>query len=300
MTSVRLPFVAAIASLALLTACTSGSEEQPSTSSVASDTAQPSAAPGGFDASALGLTGQIAYVSDGVAQVQDGSSQTAVRYDGDTAFTKRVTLALSDVAIGQCVLAVVADDAASTTITVTDAVDGSCDNAAPGGMGGFPGGTRPGGQDGSGQASGGDKPALPSGAPTVAPSDLPSGGFPSDGAFPGGMGSFVVGTVSAVAGDSITVTASDGTVTDVAVAEGTTISGQQDATSADVVVGQCMTARGTADDAGGYDADSIQIFGPGDDGCMMAGFGGMGGRPGDGQFPGNGQAPGASDQQGNN
>lgn len=303
MNHIRIPLIVTLSSVALLAACSADTTEDPTSATAASEAPAASARPeqgpsGDQQMSARGVTGEVAYVAEGVAQVQDGSTQTAVRFGSDTTFTKQVALALADVETGACVMAVLGDDDAATSLTVSDPVDGECSVGFPGGAGGFPGGEGgfPDGAGGRADAEGsgaseGELSALPSGAPSFEPGE-------GMGEFPGGFGGFVVGTVAAVGSDSLTVTGSDGTVTELSVSAETTISGTAEATSDDVAVGLCMTAVGDADDAGGYDARIVQLSEAGEQGCVTRGFGGMSGMPdGMGGMPG-GQASGPNDQQG--
>ncbi|WP_062465557.1 hypothetical protein [Demequina maris] len=284
MNKTRLSIVAATLCAGLLAGCSSG---EAATSDEAAPSASSDAVLGtvegmdGMDREPSGLTGEIADVSDGLAQVQDGSTQTAVSWTDDTTFTQQVELALADIAEGACVVATLGDDDAATEISVTEAdEDGTCSTGF-GGMGGRIGGDRP---------EGGDMPTdMPSDMPTdgaqlgEVPSDMPSGG--PDGDMPAGGfddSSRVAGTVTAVADGELTVEDSDGEETVVAVADDAAITGTEDADADAVAVGMCLTANGEADDAGGYSATSVYVFDGGEDGCVSAmGFGGQGGMPGE-------------------
>jgi len=221
-----------------------------------------------------GVSGLIAYAQDDLLQVQGESEQTAVRYTADTTVTKTVTVDASTIAVGDCIVAVTSQDAdTATTIRVTAAADdGTCTAGFSGGMrdgGGMPSDAPSGAPDGSGIPSG----APDGGAPTGAP-DGHSGGF----------GSFTTGVVTAVSGSTLTVETTDqdgGTSTaEVAVGSGTTVTTTTGATAADLAVGLCVTAQGTADDSGGYDAMSLTLSDPDTEGNCSTGFRGMGGRPG--------------------
>ncbi|WP_062460468.1 hypothetical protein [Demequina soli] len=291
MNKTRITLTAALCGSVLLAGCSSGgaAESQPDASS--SGDAVLGSVPGGQggDRQPSGVTGEIAYVSDGTAQVQDGSSQTAVRFGSDTAFTRQVDLALGDVAGGQCVVAMLGDDDTATTITVTDAADDGTCATGLGGMGGGPGG------DGqmptdmpSGMPTDGEMPTdLPSGAPALAGDGTQTGdAMPSGGFDPS---SIVAGTVTSVKDDALVVEASDGTATTVTVGADTAITGTEAADADAVTVGMCMTAGGEADSSGGYDATTVYVFDAGDAGCVSTtGFGGRGGfRGGDrGAMPG--------------
>ncbi|WP_062526425.1 hypothetical protein [Demequina rhizosphaerae] len=294
MNKTRMSIVAATLCAGLLAGCSSG--EAASSTEEAAPAASSDAVLGSIDGGGggegmergpSGLTGEISYVSDGLAQVQDGSTQTAVSWTDDTAFTQQVELALADIAVGACVVATLGDDDSATAITVTEAdEDGSC-SLGFGGAGGRMGGEMP---------EGGEMPTdmpsdMPSDMPTdgaelgEVPSDLPSGA-PGDGEMPGGGfddSSRVAGTVTAVSSDGLTVEGTDGEETEVAVDADAEITGTEDADAEAVVAGLCLTADGESDDAGGYAATEIYVFDGGDDGCVSAmGFGGgQGGMPGE-------------------
>jgi hypothetical protein len=272
------PIVGFAAGALILAGCSGGGS---GTTTDADTSAQPSAAPSGQaqgpgqNRQDFGVSGEIVYAQDGTLQVQNSQSQTAVRYTDATTVEQQVTVALADVSVGSCVVAIVGEDGTATTVRVTQPVDGECSTGF--GQGGFPGG---------GGAPGGDMPsgaptALPDGGamPSGAPTDFPSGA-PGDGQFPGGGqggfgGTFVTGTVASVSDSGLTVTTDDGS-TDVPVGTDTSITGTEAADQAAIAVGLCLTAQGAADDAGGFDATSITVSAKGDDGCS-SGFGGMGG-----------------------
>jgi len=223
-------------------------------------------APGGGSGDAPrdrgGVSGLIADAQDQLLQVQGDGEQTAVRYTADTTVRKTTTVDASAIAVGDCIVAVTAQDAdAATTITVTDAAsDGTC-------TGGFGGPGRAGGR--------------PGGTPTDAPSGVPAGGPQGGGA---GFGRLTTGAVTAVGASAITVetTDRDGSTStaDVALGTDTTVTATADATTADIAKGLCVTAMGTADDSGGYDATALTLSAPAADGTCSMGFGGFGGRPG--------------------
>lgn len=217
-----------------------------------------------------GVSGLIASAEDGQLQVQGSDSQTTVRYTEETTVRTNVEIAATDIKVGDCITAMTGEDDATTTITVTEAVDGGC------GVGGFPGGGTPGGGD------------LPEGGfpegerPEGVPTERPGGGeMPEDG-----FGGFTVGTVTAVEADVLTVDAvgQDGETTrsTVDVSTDTSITTTVDGSTADIVEGLCVTAQGEADDAGGYDATSLSLSQPDADGeCnTLGGFrGGFAGPP---------------------
>lgn len=274
-------------------ACGSDAEPEAVTSS-AQPQATAQAQPSEVDRS---VSGEIAFVSDGVAQVQDGETQTAVRFTDTTTFTQQVELSLADVELGQCVFGMLAEDGSATFLTVTDAdEDGTCSAGGFGGMGGGFGDLPSDGQLPPGASGDGTMPSgapqdgtMPSGAPqdgtmaTAAPDGMPGG-------MQGGFGSIVAGTVTAISEAALTVTSDDGTVTEIAIGADAGLTGMVAADSSAVEVGMCMTALGEPDSAGGFDATSISVSTPGDEGCISARFGGQGGGM-PGQGAGQGQGP---------
>ncbi|MDN4476133.1 hypothetical protein QQX09_09740 [Demequina sp. SYSU T00192] len=290
MNKTRMSIVAATLCAGLLAGCSSG--EAATSDEAAAPAASSDAVLGtvegmdGMEREPSGITGEVAYASDGLAQVQDGSTQTAVSWTDDTEFTQQVEIALADIAEGACVVATLDDDGAASAISVTEADDdGEC-SLGFGGMGGRMGGGMPDGE----MPDGAEMPTdLPSGGTELGevPSDMPSGA-PGDGEMPAGGfdgSSRVAGAVAAVTGDGLTVEGTDGEETDVAVADDVTITGTEAADADAVAVGMCLTAAGEADDAGGYAATTVAVFDAGDDGCVSAsafggGRGGMQGGPG--------------------
>ncbi|WNM23395.1 hypothetical protein RN607_08665 [Demequina capsici] len=282
MNTTRTTLAAACCGAALLLAGCSSSDSAADTTAGSDASTAPQMSDSAAGAQPSGLTGEIAYVSGTTAQVQDGSSQTAVTWTDDTTFTQQVDIALADVSVGSCVVVTLGDDGSASTIAVTDAADdGTCSTGFGGGMGGGVPGDMPSGAPGDGQ--------MPTDMPTDMPTTMPTGS--SDGftvpsgdatAMPSGGGfdtsSFVSGTVTTVGSDSLTVESTDGTSTDVSVTADSSITGTQDADASAIVVGMCLTAMGDADSSGGYAATSISVFDGGDAGCVSAtSFGGRGG-----------------------
>lgn len=277
---------AAVALLALLSACTGSGSGSDDTAATAEASQAPAAAqdsgrvPGGG-----GVTGEIAAVSDALLQVQGDDGQTAVTWDDGTTITQTVAGALSDVAVGSCVVVSGADDSgtAATSVAVTAAEDGSCAGGFGGGGGQRPdAGDLPEGADlpdgmPTDMPSGGPGGSMPDGAPT----DLPEGGF-------GGSG-VTAGLVTAVDGTTITVEqtvpgADDVTTTTVTVDDGTTYTTTVAADASALAVGRCVAAQGEADDSGKVAATSLTVSDAGDDGCSTGfarrGSGMPGGAPG--------------------
>ncbi|MFP7762294.1 hypothetical protein [Marisediminicola sp. LYQ85] len=236
-----------------------------------------------------GISGEIAAASDGVLQVQDTESQTAVAYTDDTDITATTDGSLDDVTVGSCVTALpagepgaersgddgaddgdtaAADTAAFGTIAITAATDGECGFGAGGFGGGF-GGDAPEGQE------------------------PPEGQESPPGA--SGVGGPTSGLVTATEAGLITVetTDADGGVASarIGVDDSTAFTVTVSTDASALVVGQCVAAQGESDDSGGLAAVSMTVSDPTENGCSLGtGRAPMGGTPGD--MPG---APGFSE-----
>ncbi|HWV48317.1 MAG TPA: hypothetical protein VN035_02575 [Microbacterium sp.] len=237
-----------------------------------------------------GVTGLIASAESGLLQVQTDDEQTAVRYADDTSVTRTVSTDGSAIAVGDCVRVVPDEEGTTaTTISITAAAeDGTCTGFGDE----MPGdGERPIGDDSDGEMPGGE----PTDAPTAAPADGErSEGTDDSGGAPTGFGDIIAGTVTAASDGSLTIepTGDDADTSEIAYSADTVVTTTVDATAADVATGLCVTATGEADDAGGYDAESLVLSDPDESGECATGRGGF---PGGG-MPG-GQAPGqASDE----
>jgi Domain of unknown function (DUF5666) len=258
----------AAALLLALTACGGSSSGATGASGQASGqaSAQPSIG-AGQQGVRPGASGKIAAVSGKTLQVQSQQDgQVAVTYTGSTTFTRQVSAALSDVKVGDCVMASAAmtsgapasstGSLAATTVRITQAVNGSC----AGGPGGFRG-------------------QRPSGAPSGGPGQRGPGGF--------GGGAF--GTVTAVSGSGFTVkqasfNGGSATSRTVTVSSSTTYSTTEKATSSAVKVGLCASAQGQKDSTGAVTAQRISLSNPVSGQCSA----GLGGRFGGGSGGGAG------------
>ncbi|MFV0285350.1 MAG: hypothetical protein ACK5IM_03040 [Demequina sp.] len=276
----------------LLAGCSAGDETADASASADTATSaapeasgQPQAGGDQGDFQPSGVSGEVAYVADGTAQVQDDDSQTAVRFTDDTTVTTEVDVAFADIVTGQCVVAVIGDDDIATSVSVSEAdEDGTCST----GFGGM-GGERPEGMEMPDGEVPSDMPtAMPDGmempdgeVPTDMPTAMPEGGDMSQGGF---GGSFVSGAVTAAADGTLTVEDSDGEATEVVTSDETTITGTEETDTSAIEVGLCMTANGESDSSGGYDATTIALSEATDEGCTSGfGGGGMGmGGPGGG------------------
>ena len=236
-----------------------------------------------------GISGEIAAVSDGLLQVQDAESQTAVSYDAATTISIQVDLTAAELAVGDCVLVITSadDESLATSVSVQDEVDGECAGGPGGVQGGGAGAGAPEGGFPTDRPEGGESPEdAPSGAPSGAPGDG-SGGF-------GGFGGLTAGRITAVDGTALTVTPEEGDPVTVSLDDATTVTGTRATDSSALAVGLCVRAQGEADDVGGFAATELALSTPGDEGCTAV-------FPGGADAPGqNGSAPqgGRSDQSG--
>jgi hypothetical protein len=258
-----------------------------------------------------GASGQIAAVSGKTLQVQNTTTQTAVKYTDSTKLSQSVTGAQSDLAVGKCISVRSADTGSTTgaptttddstpvaasSVTISDPVNGTC----VGGIGGFGGGGGGGGggfgggargnrgqganaQGTTGQAQTGQTPT--SQAPTGANGRGGIGGRGADGKITKIDGDTVTiemqqrqfnqgGTAAAgtAASSTPTVTTVSRTVT---VSSATTYTKTVSAAASDLKVGKCVTALGSADSNGAITATSISLR-PADatGSCTTAMFGG--------------------------
>lgn len=246
----------------------SSSSPSPSSSTAAAGRARAGGgfAGGGTDAGFPGATGQVAAISGTTMQVQNPQSgQVAVKWTSSTTFSHPVTVALSAVRPGDCVVATASSSSSSssftaTAVTVSSPVNGQC--TGPGGgprPGGFPAGHRP--------------------------SDFPSGASHRPGAGRGGgppNGGFVAGTVSSVSGRSIVVAArqfGSGSTTNrtVSLTQQTKITKQKATTPSALKAGLCVAAQGNADSTGTVTATRVRITDPVNGQCTLGLGGGRNG-----------------------
>lgn len=224
----------------------------------------------------FGVSGLIASLSDGLLQVQGTDEQNAVSFGEDTTISETVSGDLSSVVVGSCVLVSGAadgedDDAVVTaeSITVTDAVDGEC-------IGGFGGGGTPPGDLPEG--ADGEMPSPPSGAP--ADGELPEGA-PSGAALGGGL---VVGAVTAVDGDTVSVESvmgdDEATTRSVVTTADTEVTTTVESDESALDVGRCVTVQGDSDDSGTVAATALTVTDAVDGECETGMRGGFGGQPG--------------------
>lgn len=260
----------AVAALLVLSGCsdsggTGDAGEEPTTQVTPTQAPADGEAPTGAGPQAgagaqPGVSGLIAAITDDTLQVQDDSSQTAVRFDADTTITRQADLSRSEIQVGDCVI-VMSEDSEVQSVTVSQTVDGECRI----------GGLQPGGQEPGGAADE-DPPSPPDGAPSGEFSAPPTDGeTPSGDRFPD-SGEMVSGEVVAVSADSLSI-AQDDTTQELTFGEDVAITGQVEATVEDLATGLCVTAQGEADDSGGMDAESLRLSDPDESGSCTTGMG---------------------------
>ncbi len=287
----------ALAMIVTVSACGGGGSDGATATAASAPSQAAGSAQGQGQAARPGTSGTIAAVTATNVEVQNpASGQITVTWTPNTRFVKTTTASASAVAVGDCVT-VTGGSPGSTftaqTVTVSQPVSGGCTagfGRAFGGAGGFPGGARP------------------SGAPTARPSDRSTARPNGQGRPNGGRLAVVTGSVTTVAGTTITVTGPQrpragasasaapaatpspgATVTStVTLGSSTTVEETSSATSAALTVGECLTAIGKADDTGAVSATSISVRPAARQGCT----GGFGGRPFGGQGSGGGMANG--------
>ena len=243
-------------------------------------------------------SGTIAAVNPGISmEVQNPTSgQVTVTWTASTHFTQTVTFPSSDLAVGDCVTATSIASSktskpssthfAATVVSLTQpSSTGSCTGGGgfggAGGAGGF-GGFRP---------TGGSVSRFPRGS-------FPDGGTARPSAF-----SSAFGKITSVSGSTIVVkgtvpvlpikssksstktTVKPGStphlktttrISKVTFTSSTSFTKSVTATSSAVVVGQCATALGPADQTGAITAASVTIRAPASSGCVTSAFGGFG------------------------
>ena len=223
-----------------------------------------------------GLTGSTLNV-----QARNGRATTVV-VTGSTAYQQTKTATASDIAQGDCVRVVGTGSTTSgvqaTTVVLTKPTSKGCTRNPLGGNG-----------SGSGARRFGN------GTPGSTPFTLPNG---SAGTVPANLAA-AFGTVSSVSGDQLTVkeqvpktkkTKAKTATVSVTLSGSSTITETVKGAVADLTVGSCVTANGTADSLGTITAKSVTISQPQNGSCGggFGGFGGFGGRFGSGAGAGGG------------
>jgi hypothetical protein len=255
----------------------------------------------------IGAIGSVAALSGTSMEVQNPSSgQTTVSWSPTTTFSRDVTESVSAVAVGDCVTATGSASkkskttiaARSITLTTPDS-SGACNG--PGG-GRFRVGSGSGGPPAGGfrfrTGAGGGPGNFPEGGPRAFP-----GGGAGGKNFRNPLANLDIasGKVTAVSGSTLTVSGfsispgnfsgrSNSTTKQpskpktetvkVTTSSSTTVNTTQSATSADLAVGDCVSAFGPAATNGSVTATTVRITSTGGGDC----FGGFPGGGGGGQF----------------
>jgi hypothetical protein len=222
-----------------------------SAATAASSAATPTpAARGGFGG---GTSGQLVQMNGTTLTLSTTNGDVQVTYTSSTPITQASTGVTADIVAGTCVTVVGTKDSAgavtAATVRLTQAVNGACarGNGVGAGGGGFPG--RP----------NGSSPAV--GAPTPNPN-----------------AAIVSGLVTTVNGTAVTVQQTSGTSTTVTVPTTIAVNESQAATASDLVVDDCLLARGAKNTAGVVAATALTIEPATSNGtCTVVGRGGFGG-----------------------
>ena len=225
---------------------------------------------GGLQGRFPGTAGEISAISGTTLTVQDRQGQSVkVTTTDSTRFTTEKTVAVSDIAKGDRVS--VNGTQSGTTIAATRVTIADL-QATPQGNG-LPGGATPGNgpQNGSGPPGGfgaGPPPTDANGNPTGFGSGNGNGN--GNGRPPGG---FAFGTVTAVDGNTITLSSFDGSTVTVTTTPSTTVTKSVQGSLSDLKVGQNVRAMGTTGSDGTVAATSVS---EGSGGFGLFGGGGRG------------------------
>ena len=225
---------------------------------------QPKASPSGGGGN--GVAGQLAQLSGNKLELSGQNGVTNVTFSSSTRVTETAVGTLADVVAGVCITAAGQKDAtgaiAATTVTLTPKrlMNGTCTPAA--------------------------RNASPN--PNRSPRPRPSGAgnFPS----PPANFTFVRGEVASTSGTTVTVNVTGGGTQTVTVPTTARITKQQQISTSQLAVGQCIVATGQKNSSGTVQARTLSITPKGPTGCTFGGgrfgggFGG-GGRPGGGASP---------------
>ena len=289
----RLALVAVAAAAVALAACGSSSSASTTSSTNASRSGNGtggSAAGGGGAPRFPGVTGTIAAINGMSLEVQNpATGQTTVTYTTATTFQQTVVSSVVGVTAGSCITATGTPPTGSgstnrfggpvtaTRVAISQPTSGSC----TAGLGGFrAGGT--GGPPGGGPGTGASGGAPPGSQPGGSPSRTFRGQNPGQFAVASGM-------VTAVTGSQVTVSETNpstqaASTAVVTLTPSTTFTERTSASPADLAVGKCAQAVGSADTTGAVAARSITVSTPGASGCAgrLGRFGGGGGAGGGG------------------
>lgn len=231
-----------------------------SAASAGTSPATPTAGTGARGAFGGGASGQLVQINGTTLTLSTTNGDVSVTYTSTTPITQATTGVTADIVSGSCVVITGTKDAGgavtATSVRLAQAVNGACATGN-----GFRGGAA----------------ALPSGA-----------GRPSNAPTPNPNAAIVSGMVTNVVGTAVTVKASSGTTTTVMVPTTVAVNESQTASGSDLVVDDCLLARGTKGSSGAITATALTIEPATSNGtCTVVGFGGRRG----GGFGGGAPAP---------
>jgi hypothetical protein len=239
-----LPGIAAV----LLAACGATSSAS-TTAGRPSPSGSPESRAAGQGVFGAGVTGKIVQLTATQLQLNGQGGSATVDYAADTPVLQTAAGSLSDVSAGVCVAATGQPAAGgvvdATILSVMLNMNGQCTGAG-----------------------------LPGGGVRLGGSPLP-GASPRPRGSPGalGGGTAVRGKVTAVSGSSLTVQPATGSPVTVDVTSSTRITRIEQGAITQLAVGQCVTASGQRDATGAVQARQITVFPAGPAGCVAA-FGG--------------------------
>lgn len=206
-----------------------------------------------------GAAGQLVQMSGQKLILSNSSGDTTVTYTSSTPVTQTSTGTVSDIAPGVCMTATGQQDSTghitASSVTVRNAVNGSCANGLFGG-----------------QKNGGTRTTNPSGTPPPQAANLGR----------------AAGLVNAVDGTAVTVQDQSGGTISVTVPTTVRVSKVNTVDSSALQTGECVAAAGSKDSSGVVQARSLTIVPAGRNGCFTGGGGGFSGRGG---FPAGGTNP---------
>jgi hypothetical protein len=239
-----------------------------------------------------GASGSVAAITGSSMEVQNPQSgQVTVSWTKSTAFSETVKLPATSVAAGDCVSATGTLSKGMITaksVTVSRPIKGKCGASRVGGGGfgggGFGGGGRFGNRPGAAGSSG------------SAPARGSAGGSGPRRGFPGAANfALATGKVTSVSKDTLVISGFSTssltrrpasapktkpsiktTTVKIAVTSSTAYSETKKAKSADLAVGDCVTAVGKSDSTGAIKASTVRVTSTGGKSCTTGFAGGFG------------------------
>lgn len=196
-----------------------------------------------------GAFGQLVKITGSSLILSAQSGDTDVDFDSSTRVQRTSSASVGDIVPGVCLFATGQKDSTgavtAAVVRLSNPVDGSC---AP------------------------QRTATPS--PGAFGGGGIFGGGPRVRATPPANFGLVAGLVTAVSGTQVSLQPLGGSVSSVTVPTTVTVSRTEAATTADLQVGECISAAGRRDSAGTVHAASLTISPPNASGTCSAGFGG--------------------------